>query len=226
LSEPDVGETEMVNAPVVAAVTVSDTVAVCVIPPPVPVTVMVDVPAAAVEATVNVKVEEPEPGAAMDVGLNAAVTPVGRPDADKETAELKPPETVVLIVEFPLLPCTTETAVGEADSVNAGVAAAVTVSVTVAVCVIPPPVPVTVIGYVPVAVVDATVSVALDVPEPGAAIDVGLKLTVTPAGWPEADKATAESNPPEIVVLMVELPLEPTTTETAVGEAARVNAGV
>lgn len=39
-SDPDVGETEMVNAPAVAAVTVSETVAVCVIPPPVPVTVI------------------------------------------------------------------------------------------------------------------------------------------------------------------------------------------
>ena len=37
---PDVGETEMVKAPVVAAVTVSDTVAVCVMPPPAPVTVI------------------------------------------------------------------------------------------------------------------------------------------------------------------------------------------
>jgi hypothetical protein len=37
---PDVGETEMLKAPVVAAVTVSETVAVCVIPPPVPVTVI------------------------------------------------------------------------------------------------------------------------------------------------------------------------------------------
>jgi len=37
---PDVGETEMLKEPVVAAVTLSDTVAVCVIPPPVPVTVI------------------------------------------------------------------------------------------------------------------------------------------------------------------------------------------
>ena len=37
---PDVGETEMLKEPVVAAVTVSETVAVCVIPPSVPVTVI------------------------------------------------------------------------------------------------------------------------------------------------------------------------------------------
>jgi hypothetical protein len=87
----------------------------------------------------------PEPGAAMEVGLKLTVTPVGCPLADSATAELKPPETVVVMVELPLLPCTTETEVGEAASVNAGVAVAVTVSETVAVWVRPPPVPVTVI---------------------------------------------------------------------------------
>ena len=57
-------------------------------------------------------------------------------------------------------------------------------------------------------------------------MDVGLKPTVTPLGWPEADRATAESNPPDTVVEMVEEPLLPTTTETDVGEAASVKAGV
>ena len=74
--------------------------------------------------------------------------------------------------------------------------------------------------------VEATASVAVDVPEPGAAMDDGLKLTVTPVGWPLAVKAIAASNPPETAVVMVEVPLLPTTTETDVGEAARVYAGV
>ena len=39
-SDPEVGETEMAKVPATAAVTVSDTVAVWVIPPPVPVTVI------------------------------------------------------------------------------------------------------------------------------------------------------------------------------------------
>ena len=95
--------------------------------------VMVDVPAAAVEATVKVNVDVPEPGAAIDVGLNAAVTPVGRPDADSATAESKPPETAVVMVDEPVLPCTTETDVGEAASVKAGTDAEVTVSKMVAV---------------------------------------------------------------------------------------------
>lgn len=57
-------------------------------------------------------------------------------------------------------------------------------------------------------------------------MDVGLKVTVTPVGCPEAVKAIAESNPPETAVVMVEVPLLPTTTETDVGDAASVKAGV
>ena len=43
-------------------------------------------------------VEDPEPGAAIGAGLNAAVVAVGSPDALRAIAELKPPETVVVIV--------------------------------------------------------------------------------------------------------------------------------
>jgi hypothetical protein len=128
---PEVGETAMVKVPVAAAVTVSVTVAVCVIPPPVPVTVIMYVPATVVEATARVRVEVPEPGAAMVEELKLAVTPVGAPLAVKAIAELKPPETVVVSVDLPLLPCATETEVGEAESAKAGTAAAVTVSETV-----------------------------------------------------------------------------------------------
>ena len=89
----------------------------------------------------------------------------------------------------------------------------------------PSPEPVTVIGYTPVAVVEATVMVIVEVPEPGAAMDVGLKLTVTPLGWPVADKAIAESNPPETAVVIVDVPLLPCTTETEAGEAETVKLG-
>lgn len=40
-----------------------------------------------------------------------------------------------------------------------------------------------------------------DWPEPGAAIEDGLKLTVTPEGWPVADKVIAELKPPEACVV-------------------------
>lgn len=89
---------------------------------------IVDVPATAVLAAVKVRVELPEPGAAMDVGLNAAVTPEGRPLAESETAELKPPETVVEIVLVPLLPAATERLVGDALRAKFGAVAAFTVT--------------------------------------------------------------------------------------------------
>jgi len=68
--------------------------------------------------------------------------------------------------------------------------------------------------------------VMVEVPDPGAGMDVGLKLTVTPAGWPVADKATAELNPPEIAVVIVDEPLFPCTTGTEVGDAETVKLGV
>ena len=42
-----------------------------------------------------------------------------------------------------------------------------------------------------------TVRVKSDVPEPGAANELGLKLPVTPEGIPVAERLTAASNPPE-----------------------------
>lgn len=137
-------------------------------------------PAGVVGPVVSVKVEEPAPGAAMDGGVNAAVVPGGNPDALRATGESKPPATVVVIALVPLAPCATETEAGEAEIAKAG--AAVTVRVTVAVCVMLPPVPVTVIVCEPVVAVEATVMVMVEAPAPGAAMDAGLKLTVTPAG--------------------------------------------
>ena len=78
----------------------------------------------------------------------------------------------------------------------------------------------------PVAVVEATARVKVEVPEPGAAIDVGLKVAVTPVGWPVADSAMDASNPPEMAVVMVEVPLLPWATETEVGEAEMLKFGV
>lgn len=69
--------------------------------------------------TVKVAVDVPVP--VMEVGLKVTVTPEGCPEADRATAESKPPLTVLVIVEVPLLPCTTETEAGEADSVKPAV---------------------------------------------------------------------------------------------------------
>ena len=65
-------------------------------------------------------VEVPEPGAAMDDGLKPTVTPVGAPDDVSATAASNPPETVVVMVEFPLLPAATVMELGEAEMVKAG----------------------------------------------------------------------------------------------------------
>ncbi len=185
--------------------------------------VMVCVPVAVPVVVLSVRVDVPAP--VMDVGLKVAVTPDGSPLADKAIAELKPPVTVLVIVEVTELPLTTLTEEGEALRVKLPVTGAVTVRLTVAVCVSPPPVPVTVMVYVPVAVVEATAMVMVEVPEPGAAMGVGLKLTVTPVGWPLAVKAMAELKPPEAAVVIVEVPLLPCTTETDVGEAEMVKLG-
>ena len=72
-------------------------------PPPVAVTVTFTVPVVAVLPAVRVNADVPLPGAAKDAGLKLAVTPVGNPDAESETAELKPPPTVVVTVELPEL---------------------------------------------------------------------------------------------------------------------------
>jgi hypothetical protein len=71
---------------------------------------------------------------------------------------------------------------------------------------------------VPVLAVLAAVSVNFDVPEPGAAIEDGLKLPVTPVGKPEAESAIAELKLLFAVVVTVTDPLEPRLSEPEVGE--------
>ena len=81
--------------------------------PLVPLMVIGYVPGAVDAPTFNVNAEEPLP--LMDVGLKVAVTPVGRPVADKVTAELKPPVTVLVIVVLPLFPTRTVSELCEAE---------------------------------------------------------------------------------------------------------------
>jgi len=203
--------------------TVSLTFVVWVLPPPVPVMVMVWLPVLAPMATFIVIVDFPEPEL-MLVGLKVTVTPDGTPDADKEIAELNPPEGVAVIVDVPELVQATLTDVGEALRLKFPLLpAAVTVRDTVVVSVVAPLVPVTVIVYVPVAVDDPTANVNVEVPAP--VIEVGLKVGVTPLGSPEADKVTAESNPPKTLLVIVDVPLLPCTTDTELGEAEMVKPG-
>lgn len=101
-----------------------------------------------------------------------------------------------------------------------------TVSEITAVCVMPPPVAVTVTLNVPVVAVPPTVNVSVELPLPGAAIEVGLKLAVTPEGRPETDNARAALNPPLTLVVMAELPDAPCARVTLDGEAFIVKSGV
>ena len=117
-----------------------------VTPPPVPVTVMVRVPVVAVEATMTCMAAVPAPGAAMEAGLKATFTPVPCPEAVKATAELKPPETVVVIFERAWPPRAMLNVLGAAARVNVPPVVPVTVRVTVVVSTVLPEVPFTVIG--------------------------------------------------------------------------------
>jgi hypothetical protein len=188
--------------------------------------VTVAVPVFAVLLAVSVSVELPLPGAAIEVGLKFAVTPEGKPEAASDTAELKPPLTVVEIVLMPELPCATVRLVGEALNVKSGVAVAVMVTATVVVCVTPPPLAVTVALKVPVVAVLLAKNVSVELPLPGAAMEVGLKLAVTPAGIPETDNEIAELKPPMTVVEIVLLPELPCATDRLVGEALKLKSGV
>ena len=171
----------------------------------------------------TVMVDVPEPGAAMELGLKVAVWALPCPEADKLIAELKPPEMPVVILDVPELLRATLIDVGDALMVKLGVVP-VTVRETVVVSTVLPVVPVTLMLYVPATVDEATVSVMVEVPAP--VIEVGLKPTVTPVGWPVADKEMAESKPPVTVLVIVEVPALPCATETEAGEAERLKPGV
>ena len=93
--------------------------------PDVPVTVTVLVPVAAVEDAVNVKVDVTLPfaGGVTGLGANAAVTPLGSPEALNVVAELNPFWLVTVTVLVAFVPCWTLTAFGEADTLKPGVPA-------------------------------------------------------------------------------------------------------
>ncbi len=114
-----VGETEMVKFGGFTEFTVSEIVVVWVRAPDVPVIVIVDVPTVAVPLAVSVKVLVP----VVLAGLNVAVTPAGRPEADRLTLPVNPFSGVTVMVLVPLPPWVTATLPGEAESAKSGVAA-------------------------------------------------------------------------------------------------------
>jgi len=188
----------------------------------VPVIVMVSVPAFTVEPTWICTATEPDPGAGSELGLIVTWTPVPCPEAVKLTAELNPPETVLVTFTCPLPPGAMVMLLGEALRLKLPVV--VTVSVTEVVAVIEPEVPVTVIGYVPGTVEEPTVIVMVDVPAP--VIEVGLKPTVTPVGWPLAERVMTPLNPPLTALVMVEVLDPPCAMENVLGLAERLKPGL
>jgi hypothetical protein len=85
--------------------------------PDVPLTVTFTVPVAAPALAVSVNVLELDVG----FGLKLAVTPLGKPDAERVTLPVKPFVGVMLIVLVPLLPCVIVRLLGEGDRLKLGV---------------------------------------------------------------------------------------------------------
>jgi len=94
----------------------------------------------------------------------------------------------------------------------------------VVVCSKPPPVPFIAILWFP-KVALPTLTVIVEVPEPGAGIELGLKVTVWAVPSPVADKAIDELKPSKIVVVIVKLPVPPLETLMDEGEALMVKPG-
>ena len=178
---------------------VSEIVVACVKFPDVPVIVTVAGPVEAALLAVNVRVLE----AVALVGLNEAVTPLGRPEAARLTPPLKPFWGVTVMVLDPEVPCMMLRLVGDEERVKSGGSA--TVRASVAVCVKLPEVPVTVTVAVPA---DAEV-LAASVNVLDAVVGLGPNDAVTPLGRPEADRVMPPLKPfcgVTVIVLVLLLP--------------------
>jgi hypothetical protein len=103
---------------------------------------------------------------------------------------------------------------------------ALTVRAIVAVCITPPPLALTVTFVVPVVAVLVAEKVRVELPLPGAAIEAGLRVAVTPEDRPDANKDTVELNPPLTVIETVVLPELPWVTDRLAGEALIAKSGV
>ena len=112
----DEGEAPIVKLGVAAGLTVSAMVALCVSAPETPVIVTVAVPVAAEAeaASVRVDVALPPEGGVTGLVENDALTPLGRPEALRVVAELKPFRLLTVMVLVPFEPCVTVSDDGEA----------------------------------------------------------------------------------------------------------------
>jgi|SRR5271165_760750 len=198
----------------VTAWTVRETVVMFVRLPEVPLIVTVTVPGVAVLLAVNVNVVV----VVVLLGLKDAVTPLGRPVADKLTLPLKPFCGVTVIVLVPLAPCAIGTVLGDAERVKFAGATAVTVRETVVAFDKLPDTPEMITVAMPVAAVPLAVSVKVLV----LVAPLGLNDAVTPLGRLVADKLTPPLNPFCGVMVIVLVPLAPCAIVMLLGNAERV----
>jgi hypothetical protein len=119
VAEPDVGEVEMEKSLVATGFTVSEKVAVWLVDPEVPVIVIVEVPVGVDDVVASVNVELLP--ADTEAGLNVAVVPAGRPEADSVTVPVNPPMAVVDTVVVVEAPTVTEPEDGESEMEKSGV---------------------------------------------------------------------------------------------------------
>jgi hypothetical protein len=113
----ELGDAAMVKFGVAVEFTVNARVVVAVKLPEVPVMVTVADPVVAVLLAVSVSTLVPVVGFVP----NAAVTPLGRPDAARVTLPVNPPTSVTVMVLVPLPPCVIVRLLGESDKVKLGV---------------------------------------------------------------------------------------------------------
>jgi hypothetical protein len=198
----------------VLTTTVSATVVDAVRVPEVPVMVIAAAPTVAALPAVRVTTLLPVVG----LVANAAVTPLGNPDAASATLPVNPPRSVTVTVSVALLPCKTDRVEADGAKVKLAGVLAATVSDTVAVSVSEPEVPVMVTADVPMvaALLAASVSTLLPV--------AGLvpKVAVTPLGNPDAARVTLPANGLMSVMGMASVALLPCVTVSADAEGASV----
>jgi len=180
-----------------------------------PATLTVYVPVVAVLLAASVRVLLP----VVLLGLNVAVTPVGRPDADRVTLALKPFCGVTVMVLVPLAPWKMLRLLGDAESVKLPLL--LTVRVIVTELVNRPEVPVTVMVAAPTAAVLLVVNVSVLV----LVALAGLKVAVTPLGKPEADKPTLPVKPFTGLTVIVAVPPLPCVMVKLLDEVVRKKDG-
>lgn len=187
--------------------------------PEVPAIVTVNAPWVAVLLAVSVSTLE----VAEDVGLNAAVTPLGSPVAVKVTLPVNPPVSVTVIVSVTVPLCLRDTEDGEGVRLKPAAVNALTVRAMVVFAVVLPEVPVMVTVTDPPTV---AVLLAVNVSTVEVADEVGLNEAVTPLGRPVTANDGLPVNPSTSVTEIVSVAVLPCVTESVDAEGASVNVGV